>query len=66
MKFMEALDKLQDGHCIGICQLANPVLVIRWNKTEFKDFYNNKTIEISKEQLFAADWVLFEYNMEAV
>lgn len=64
MKFMEALDKLQDKNCIGIFRDSEPNRIVTWHKTNFKHFYTNEILLISKQELFAADWELFKPHGE--
>ena len=56
MKFLEALDHLQDGNVLWMYRESKPNTCIKWSKSKFMDFYTNKEIKISKQDLFADDW----------
>ena len=57
MKFMDALDELQDGRKMH--RVREPELVIIWNRKDkqFQDV-NSKPVMITKEMLFSPDWVV--------
>lgn len=60
MTFLEALDVLQDhDEVVAIYRTSQPTIQIEWHKRQFIDFYSGKVVLISKEQLFAKDWVTF-------
>ena len=64
MKFMEALDHLQDKNCLGIYRTTVPNRIVTWNKSNFKDFYTGKSLYISKSDLFSDSWELFKSHHE--
>ncbi len=58
MSFLEALDLIQTDKEKYMYQLSNEKLKIRWSKGLFRDIRTNQGILISKQQLFAKNWVV--------
>ena len=56
MKFLEALDHLQDKKVLFMYRANEPTILVKWSKNKFLNFETGEEVKISKQDLFADDW----------
>ncbi len=56
MKFLEALDHLQDKNVLFMYRANEPTILVKWSKNKFLNFETGEEVKISKQDLFADDW----------